>query len=305
MSYLYQCVDGSEPVSDTFGEQVAATNQYGVFSGNAITYSASDMVVTVGDGTIVHNYTTLAVASDTVTLVADTSNPRWSWVARDSTGDLVLISGDPAAVPAVPELGDNVASALVYIQANQTIASNCAQKIDKRVPFTFATKYKSTTQTISASTSYADVTATSGTFSFYAEASTNYIAEYYIPMSFTSTGGSKFQITGPSSPTAVTISGDFSEGIGGNVSVDLQPIQAPFATVSAFSSDINSKAANSTNSATQVWTNNFSTGSYIRIRMFLRNGVNAGAVTLQTAQNSASGTAVLGIGSTMVVRRVG
>ena len=51
----------------------------------------------------------------------------------DDTGTAEIIQGDPAAIPAVPELGDDVMIGLDLVQAGQTIANNIVTKLDKRV----------------------------------------------------------------------------------------------------------------------------------------------------------------------------
>ena len=151
MARIMQCEDGIEPVSDSWGEVVGNVAQYNVVSGNAITYSASDMVVTVGVGVQTFNYAAAATASDTGTLVSDPSNPRWAWVARASDGNVEIVSGDPAATPSVPELGDRVPYALCLVQAGQTIADNIVTKLDLRAPWKSMTLANSATQTVSAS----------------------------------------------------------------------------------------------------------------------------------------------------------
>jgi hypothetical protein len=97
-----------------------------------LTYSAADMNVTVAAGTVMHNGATVTVAGNTVTLVSDATHPRWTWIGVPSTGTAEIISGIAAATPAVPEIGDYVPLALVYVQANLAIANNATWKLDKR-----------------------------------------------------------------------------------------------------------------------------------------------------------------------------
>lgn len=138
--YVYQCVDDAEPISDTFGEQATNSWLYNVINPEggscALTYDAVDLTVDLAAGQITHfgSIVAVAVAANAFTLVADTTFPRWTWLALSSAGAAVVVSGDPAAVPSVPELGDRVALALVYVQANLTIANSATYKIDKRVP---------------------------------------------------------------------------------------------------------------------------------------------------------------------------
>lgn len=132
MTRSWQAVDTTEPADDTMMEQFGNAANYNVVEGCALTYSGSNLNVTVGAGTITHNGAQVSVAGDTVTLVADASNPRWSWVAVNSSGSPVLVSGTPAADPAVPEVGDNVELAKVLIPAGATVASSITTKLDKR-----------------------------------------------------------------------------------------------------------------------------------------------------------------------------
>lgn len=136
MPIIYQAEDGVEPVSDSFAEQVGNQHLYGWLSGCDVTYSLSDMTVDLAAGQILFNGApvTVATATGAWTIVADGTNPRWSWLALDNTGAPVLVSGTPAAQPTVPELGDRVAVALLLVPANETIADNITYKLDKRVP---------------------------------------------------------------------------------------------------------------------------------------------------------------------------
>jgi len=146
MAIVYQASDANEYATDTDFEQFGNQGLYGVISGCAVTYDAADMTVDIAAGTILHNGTVVAVAAqaDVLTLVEDSSNKRWSYVALDSSGTAALVSGDAAAdsstEPTKPELGDNVLLAMVKIEGGQTVANDIAVKLDKRVmlrgPFT-------------------------------------------------------------------------------------------------------------------------------------------------------------------------
>jgi hypothetical protein len=109
---------------------------YNVVSGCAPTYSASNMTVDCAAGVVTHFGTTVTVTGGAAfwTLVADASNPRWTWLAISSAGAAVVVSGTAAATPSVPALGDRVAVALVRVEAAQTVAANISTKIDKRLP---------------------------------------------------------------------------------------------------------------------------------------------------------------------------
>lgn len=133
MAYLFACVDSIEPISDSTIEQIGNISLYSYTSGATSSYNAGNMTKTIAAGTVIHNGATTTVAGNSVTLVSDPSNPRWTWTGIDSSGTAVIVSGDPAATPSVPELGDNVGLDLDLIQAGQTIAANIATQINKRV----------------------------------------------------------------------------------------------------------------------------------------------------------------------------
>lgn len=133
MPITWEAVDNIEPIADSTIEAIANIATYNVNNGCAASYSVSDMVVTVASGNVTLNGTRTAVAGNTVTLVADPSNPRWTWIGVNSSGTAVIVSGDPAVAPAVPELGDLVTVALVLVSEGATIANNITYKLDKRV----------------------------------------------------------------------------------------------------------------------------------------------------------------------------
>lgn len=302
MAYQYQCADAIEPVSDSFGEQSANSAQYNVTGGCAATYSSGDMTKTIAPGGVTHNFVSINVAGNTVTLVSDPSNPRWTWTGINSSGVAVIVSGDPAAIPAVPEIGDLASVSLDLIQTNQTVASNIVTKLDKRVPWPFVSKYKTTTQVFSASTALLDViTANAGTASFWADAAGVYEARYWVPLAFGGTGGAKFQITGPAAPTSVNVTGTraFTWNHGGDGTEGTLGI----IEVTAFASDISSMASAAFGSGSPAYPND--NPAFAEIRLRLVNGSTAGAVTLQAAQNNNNSTTTLGIGFTMDVRRIG
>lgn len=164
MSIVFQAEDGIEPVSDSFGEQVGNAAIYNVPAGCGVTYDAANMTADLAAGVITHSSLTVfvAVAANAYTFVSDPSNPRWTWTAIDSAGAAVLISGDPAAVPAVPELGDRVANSLNLVQAGQTIAANMVYKLDKRVPSRTQISRTLTNFTKNANDTLGDVTGLKG-----------------------------------------------------------------------------------------------------------------------------------------------
>lgn len=136
MTITWQAEDNVEPIADTTIEGIANFNAYSVTSGCGLTYSAANMTVTVAAGSVLHNGTTVTVAGNTVTLVSDATNPRWTWIGIPSNGTAAIVSGTAAATPTVPEIGDYVPLALVYVQANLAIANSATYKLDKRVIYT-------------------------------------------------------------------------------------------------------------------------------------------------------------------------
>lgn len=136
MAYQFTNVSTIEPVSAADGMLKGNAALYNVISGCTPTYSGANMTVTCAAGTITHNGAQVTVTGGASfwTLIADSSNPRWTWLSIDSSGAAVVVSGTPAATPAVPALGDRVAIALVKVEAGQTVADNITTKIDKRTP---------------------------------------------------------------------------------------------------------------------------------------------------------------------------
>lgn len=301
----WKAQDNVEPIqADTIGA-IANIGSYATISGCGQTYSISDMVVTIASGSVLHNSTVTTVAGNTVTLVSDPTNPRWTYQYVNSSGVAAIVSGTPAASPSVPDFGANVTGSLTYVQAGLTIAGNATYQLDKRVMTLAITsltgitqKYKSTTQTVSASTSLVDVSAASGNFAFAIAANEVWQVEYIIPLTFTGTGGAKFQITGPSAPTAVTIN-----ALVPFYSATLSSaVPRALATVTAFSTNI--AAADAAAAAGESSYSSTVAGAVIRITATIANGSNAGTVTLQMAQNTANGTVVAGVGSFMRAMKV-
>ena len=158
-------------------------------------------------------------------------------------------------------------------------------------------KYKTATQTFSATTALADITASSGNMAFAIAASEVWMVEWIMLATFTGTGGLKFQVTGPAAPTAVAINIESPR----YNSTSTTPVMATPAAVTAFSADIGGV------NASAATDNQYSTGSNgvpVIVRAFIQNGANAGTITLQGAQNSANGTTVMGIGSRMRAERL-
>ena len=106
--------------------------KYNVVSGCGATYSGSDMTVTVAAGSVTLDGSTVTVAGNNVTLVADGSNPRWTWIGINSSGTAVIVSGTATATPTEPPPGDIVEVALVYVTAGATVA-NSLTAMDRRM----------------------------------------------------------------------------------------------------------------------------------------------------------------------------
>lgn len=168
MAIIFQDEDAIEPVADTLGEAWGNASLYNVVypkgGSCALTYDAADMTVDLAAGQVTHNGNLVAVpaAANGYTLVSDSSNPRWTWLAVSSAGAPVVVSGTAAADPSIPELGDYVMVALVYVQANLTIATNASYKLDKRITSPNGPYAQSTTATSTTSTSEVTLVTLSG-----------------------------------------------------------------------------------------------------------------------------------------------
>lgn len=135
MPYIWVAQNNVEPIASYTIEGVANAALYNVISGCGLDYDAGNMTVDLAAGAIMHNGSPLQIAAlaNAFTIVSDPSNPRFTWLALNSSGAATIVSGTPAAAPAVPDLGDNVGLALLLVQAGQTIAANITYKLDKRV----------------------------------------------------------------------------------------------------------------------------------------------------------------------------
>jgi hypothetical protein len=199
MARPWQATDGTNWASDSMMEQFGNAATYNVVSGCGYTPNAGNLQVTVASGTITHNGTSTAVAGNTVTLVADGSNPRWTWVAINSSGTAEIVSGTPAADPTEPEVGDRVEVALFKVAAGATVASS-QTNMDRRLFAPTSTDVVAGqlgTSRTTTSTTLADISGLSVSVS----ASTTYcfraIVHYYAPAA----NDYKFGITVPSGAT--------------------------------------------------------------------------------------------------------
>jgi hypothetical protein len=132
MTRTWAATDGTHWASDTMMEQFGNAANYNVVDGCAASYSGANLQVTIAAGTITHDGTQVSVAGNTVTLVADGSNPRYTWIAINSSGVAEIVSGTAAADPTEPEVGDRVEVALVKVAAGGTIASS-QTAVDRRL----------------------------------------------------------------------------------------------------------------------------------------------------------------------------
>ena len=137
MAMQQQFVDTNEPFHDVDAEALANQQMYGVMSGCALTYDSGNLTVDIAAGVVMHNGlpVTVAAQANAVTLVADGSNNRWSWIGVNSSGTGVLISGTAGTTPAKPEYStDIVPLGLVLVDAGLTLADQASQRLDKRTP---------------------------------------------------------------------------------------------------------------------------------------------------------------------------
>lgn len=266
----WETEDAIEWAHDTMMEQFGNLATYNVVSGCEVTYDAADMTIDIAAGSITHNGTRVSVTggANALTLVADGSNPRWSWIALDSAGSAVLVSGTAAADPTVPELGDYVELALVKIEAAQTIANNITYKFNKRLVLpsgTETTIRKTSNETVTSSTTLQN----DNELVYAMAANTNYHFEISILYTGATAGDIKFSIVVPSG-------GDlWASGLipsGGTVSL--------FGPMAASGSVVSSVDALGATNPTMIF-----------IRGVVMNGSNAGDLQLQWAQGASSGTA--------------
>ena len=207
MTRTWEAVDATEPAYDTMMEQFGNIKNYNVISGCGVTYDAANMTLDIAAGSITHNGAVVSVAggANALTLVADGSNPRWSWVAIDSAGAAVLVSGTAAADPAVPELGDYVELGLVKIEAAQTLANSIATKLDKRIFFPSAASTNEITSTSTQAVTSSTTLVLHSELRLSVAASTTYTWEAIIAYTAGTTGDIKVAWDIPASATNYAI----------------------------------------------------------------------------------------------------
>ena len=197
----WQAADSAiEPVHDTMLEQFGNIANYNVVTGCTLSYSGANLEVTVAAGTVTHDGSTVSVAGNAVTLVANGSNPRWTWIVIGSGGTAAIVSGTPAATPTVPEVGDNVEIALVYVAAGATIASSqtsYSRRLILPTPADTSVVTLASDQTSAATSTLADITGLAAAIA----ASTNYVFRAIVPYYAAAADDYKFGITIPASAT--------------------------------------------------------------------------------------------------------
>ena len=156
-------------------------------------------------------------------------------------------------------------------------------------------KVKTASQSWAATTTYADVTATSGNMGFSIAASEAWQVEWILYVSTDAAGGYKFQLTGPASPTLVQAGVEFqTNDYDGTTSYGRGWFSNP-AAATAFGQVVTIAGGNSIST--------FQRAGGVRISALIVNGANAGTVTLQAGQDNASGTTTIAAGR-MFARRV-
>lgn len=280
--------------------------QNGIISGGVVTATGSDRVLSYTEIKGVYNGTPFTIAAGTVTAaVGDATKPRMSMVVTD--GSTVSIEDGTATTeslsqtrPPLPELpSGSLMLSRFYTPAGAVVILD-ANVFDARViiPATVVvTNYKSAAQVFTTDTAFADVTgADAAAFSFPIAASEVWRVEYWIPLAFGGTGGAKFQLTGPSAPTSVSITG--TAGMIGipDTGAAIFVADRVISPVTAFSSTIEGR-----NSAASFTDGAYASGfpALMQINAVIINGANAGTVTLQAAQSSSNSTTTLGLGSYM------
>lgn len=227
------------------------------------------------------NLTAANVVSSGALIIPASTTPAQTTdasIAWDSDDDVLTVGTGAAAKKVSPYVAAGATAAVKgEIAYNTTTGQAVIHNGTSAVPISAGMyKYKTAGQSFT-DTNLANVTATSGDLSFTAAASTAYLVTWTLGITATGVGSFKWQVSGPSAPTAVQIYYRYSSGSDGTTSSSGTP-------VTAFASNI----AAGTPSSTQTGT--------MEIRAFILNGANSGTVALQAAQNSASGTSTIGSG---------
>lgn len=212
MARIYQSVDHVEVLTDTMMEQFGNEQAYHWDDGCELSYSATDLTVTIAEGNVTHSGADTPVSEDTITLVPDGSNPLWAHIGIDSTGGAVVVHGTAAADPVPPELGDYVELALVKVEAAQTIANACSYKIDKRMKgkslVQFVTGTGSTTASLTSDVAASGTIAAVTPLTLALGASGTYLVDAQLIIKATSAGSYYLSFLGPSGSTLRMIKAD-------------------------------------------------------------------------------------------------
>lgn len=278
MARIAQYNDTTMPIADTLGENWANVNTHAVIGGCGVTLDGTDLTLDIAAGAIMANGApvTVAAQANALTLAADSSNPRWSWVALNTSGTAVLVSGTAAATPSIPELNstNDIPLMLVYVAAGATLAS-AQTNYDQRQMLTEQTWYATASLTSNTDVTLNDVAG----LKFFMDASQTWVFEAHLQVSTAATPDLKLAFTVPSG----------AAGTGNWL------YQATTAIASARVSDWTAAQSLTTAAA--------GTGADLYGRMV--NSTTAGWVQLQAAQDTSDGSdTIVYIGSWITARRV-
>lgn len=277
MARLFAANDTTMPIPDTHMEMVANQMTHGVIGGCGVTPDAADLTYDVAAGALMVSGApvTVAAQANAGTLVADSTNPRWTWVVLDSSGVEAMVSGTAAATPAIPELGgDYVPIHLFYVAAGGTIASS-QTNYDQRIPLTTQTWVCTTQHTANTDDVLGDVIGVK----FFVDASQTWVFEAQLQISTGATPDIKAAFTVPS----------------GAASTGTFLYHATTAIASGRVADWTSSTAMATATA--------GTGATLTGRLV--NSTTAGWVQLQVAQNTSDvSDTIVYVGSWITARRV-
>lgn len=289
LAFLLRCLAGSDfkiRLSDASGTREFIIQDSAGVSVATIDSDGNMMINgSFAPGTIVLPTATGPSQTTEGAAVWDSDDDRLTVGTGSATKVIGLSRGAGLAASATQELAyDTTAAALKAWDGSASVAVG-------RAP---VARYKTATQTLTATTTYADVTATSGNFAFDITANSVWRARFVLPFGVSGNGGLKVQLTGPSAPTLVAAKGP------GYPAYDFAATAATtvFPSATAFSADIFAYNASGAGVGTTI-----GSGTLI-LDVIIVNGANAGTVTLQAAQNTAAGSATLSAGCFMEAVRL-